>query len=292
MRVGLIGAGAIARRAHLPGLRAAGADVVAVAAGRGSSAQELADEYGLALCTDPAELIASGDIDAVVVSSPNALHAEQALAALAAGKHVLVEKPLTTTGADADALVAAAAAPVVAMVAHNARFAPMVVQARQVAQTREVTSLRLALRGGGPRAWAPASTWFFDPALSGGGVLLDLGVHLLDAARFLLGDELSVLTASVLRDGAVDVEATVGLVSTRGIAVELAVSWQATSPGFELVLQSGAEVLPVQPNLGVPADTVQAAFVRAVTSGGVATPGLVDGAVAVRLALDAYAAAR
>lgn len=293
LRVGLIGAGAIARRAHLPCLRDAGAEVVAVAAGSGSSAHEMADEYGLVLCDNWPSLLRRDDIDAVVISSPNALHAEQAAAALAAGKHVLIEKPMTTTVPDAEALLSAAAlSPCVAMVAHNARFAPLVVEARGVVSTREVTSLRLALRGGGPRVWAPASAWFFDPQLAGGGVLLDLGVHLLDAARFVLSDDLAVQSAVVTRDSGVDVEATVLLTSTRSVHVELTVSWQSAAPGFELVARAGEDELVIRPNLGVPADTVQAAFVRAVNQGGIAEPSVADGLAAVRLARAAYEVAR
>ena len=293
MRVGLIGAGAIARRAHLPALRAAGAEVVAVCGGAGDSARELAAEHGVELCPDWRSLLGRDDVDSVVVATPNALHAEQVLAAIGAGKHVLVEKPMVTSMAEGEQIVAAAAATgSVVMAAHNARFAPVVVEARELARANEVSALRLALRGGGPRSWSPGSDWFFDLDLAGGGVLLDLGVHLLDVARFVLDDELEVTACMLRRDDGVDVEAEVALVSRAGVRVDIAVSWAAPTPGFSLALDGPGGPLDVRPNLGVPADTVQAAFVRAVNGEGPAEPSAADGLAAVRLALAGYEAAR
>jgi predicted dehydrogenase len=122
--------------------------------------------------------------------------------------------------------------------------------------------------------------------------LLDLGVHLFDVARFVLGDELEVVAAEVNHDGGIDVDAAVSLRSTRGVAVQVEVSWRSPAPGFELSLADDAGVVECRPNLGVPADTVQAAFVRAVTSGASYSPTAADGRAAVALAHDAYAAAR
>lgn len=293
MRVGLIGAGAIARRAHLPALRAGGADVVAVCGGAGGSAQGFGDEHSVEVCADWRSLLARDDLDSVVIASPNAFHAEQALAAVDAGKHVLVEKPMTTTVADSERILAAAAeGRTVVMAAHNARFAPLVVRAREVARAQPVSALRLALWGSGPRTWSAGSDWFFDRDLAGGGVLLDLGVHVLDAARFVLDDELDLSSCMLRHDGGIDVEADVSLVSRSGVAVEVAVSWAASSPGFELTLTGSKGPLEVRPNLGVPADTVQAAFVRAVRGEGPAVPSAADGLAAVRLALAGYEAAR
>src|SRR3954462_9005451 len=101
------------------------------------------------------------------------MHAELTIAAAKAGKHVLVEKPMATTVADADAMVAAASdAGVVLMAAHNLRFAPpYAAAARAVAEglVGDVVGVRVAMGHGGPEGWARDARWFRSPELSGGG---------------------------------------------------------------------------------------------------------------------------
>ena len=110
VRVALVGCGTVARVTHLPGLRLGGdADVVAFASRSLGSAERARDAWGSgSATTDWATAVSRDDVDAVHVCVPNALHAEVAAAALRAGKHVLVEKPITTTLPDADALLALA----------------------------------------------------------------------------------------------------------------------------------------------------------------------------------------
>jgi predicted dehydrogenase len=194
--MGVIGCGAIARRAHIPALRAAGTSFSAFASRTRASAEAAAADVGAtdALVTeDWREVIGRDDVDAVTICTPNALHAEIAVAAAQAGKHVLVEKPIATTIADADRMVdAARAAGVLLMTAHNLRFfAPFAAAADAVARgdIGEVVAVRAAFGHAGPQAWAPEATWFFDPALSGGGALIDLGIHLADLLRAVTGDE-------------------------------------------------------------------------------------------------------
>jgi NDP-hexose-3-ketoreductase len=293
VNVALIGCGAIARRAHLPGLLAAGARVTAVASGRLESAQSLAAECGATAVADWRELLLRDDVDAVVISTPNVLHYEQAVAALSAGKHVLVEKPMTATTDEAERLVdeGARRPGLVLMPAQNARFAPLVVEAAARARATQIRSLRVALRNSGPLAWSPGSTWFLDLGQSGGGALLDLGVHVLDVARCVLGEDLVVESATVTREDGVDVEGAVRLRSPSGVEVNAEVSWRSATPGFELALSDAGGLIDVRPNLGVPADTVQAAFVRAVTTGAPYSPTALDGRAAVGLVHDAYAVA-
>ena len=108
LRYGILGSGFMGRThaeaiRHLPN-----ASLSAVACGR--RAEQLASEYGAALCASAEELIARDDVDAVIVATPQFVHAEQALAAAAAGKHLFIEKPMATTVADCDAILAACAA--------------------------------------------------------------------------------------------------------------------------------------------------------------------------------------
>jgi predicted dehydrogenase len=233
VRVAMVGCGTVARLLHLPGLRAAGADVVAFASRRRSSAEAAAAEWGGgAVVDDWRDAVARDDVDAVTVCSPNAFHAEQAVAAARAGKHVLVEKPIATTLAEADAMVAAARdAGVVLMTAHNLRFAaPFVAAAGVVAGggVGDVVGVRVAFGHAGPQHWAPDADWFFDPDRSGGGALIDLGIHAADLLRAVLAPLEVVEVAAVVRDGpAVDEAAQLALGLSNGAVGSLHASWIA-----------------------------------------------------------------
>lgn len=132
--------------------------------------------------------VAADDVDAVVVGTPNALHHAQALAAIAAGKHVLLEKPMALSVAEATEITQAAAdAGVTLLVGHMWRYRAEVIAARDRLAAGSVGQ-PVRTRGYGIHAgWGP-SGWFTDPALAGGGALIDMGIHAIDTARFLLGD--------------------------------------------------------------------------------------------------------
>ncbi len=185
---GIVGAGAIARQfaadlAHAPGAR-----IGAVLTRSGRLPDAFAPLAGGArVVASLDDLLSLADIDAVYVATPNSAHATQTLAAIAAGKPVLVEKPLATTSADARRIAdAARAACVFAMEAMWTRFLPAIDAARDIigsGRIGEVFRVRaeLAYR----REETPGSR-FFDPAL-GGGASLDLGVYPLSLAMLLFG---------------------------------------------------------------------------------------------------------
>jgi predicted dehydrogenase len=189
VRVALIGSGWI-QDFHARGVLVfPGAELVAVANHREASAQALAERHGIPeVTTDWRSLARREDIDAVVVSTPNALHAEQSVGFLDAGKHVLVEKPMATTVAGCDAMVdASARSGASLMVAHCWRFRDEVRAMRDRVASGELGEI-VKTRGYGVHArWGPEG-WFVDPALAGGGALVDMGVHAIDTARFVLGD--------------------------------------------------------------------------------------------------------
>jgi predicted dehydrogenase len=144
----------------------------------------------------------------VIVATPNALHAPQAIACLEAGKHVLVEKPIAASLADARAMVGAAArSSAFLMVAHCWRFHERVRGLRARIAAGELGEV-VKTRGYGVHAGFGPSGWFTDPALAGGGALLDMGVHAIDTARFLLGepdaDRVCAAVATRYGDYAVD----------------------------------------------------------------------------------------
>jgi predicted dehydrogenase len=165
---------------------------VGVATARPETAEAAQRALGFEVATtDWHELIARDDIDIIHVCTPNKFHAEQVLAALAAGKHVYCDKPLCTTRAEADAIAAAliGAKTTHQMVLHN-RFFPATLHAKQLVEQGaigEVLSLRGAyLHSGSADPNAPLK-WKLSAELGGGGVLLDLGSHALDLAQHLVG---------------------------------------------------------------------------------------------------------
>ncbi len=237
VRLSVIGCGAAARRLHLPALRHTGADVVCFASRTRASAEAAAGEWGSGdVVDDWRKAVERDDVDAVIVCAPNVLHAEIALTASGAGKHVLVEKPIATTLRDADRMIAAAEASGTMLVpAHNARFTPAVVACRDAARhVGTVTGFEATLCNTGPLAWSPSASWFLDPALSGGGALLDLGVHVADILRVILGDDLVTVLSCEMHGEPVEHGATARLVSAAGVEGTLRVSWDSPAPEVAL----------------------------------------------------------
>ena len=242
--VAMVGCGAAASRIHLPGLRRTGRfDVVVCASRTRDSAVRVREEWGSGRVIDAwRDAVTAPDVDAVVVATPNAQHAEIAVAAAAAGKHVLVEKPMATSVAECDAMIAAAhESGVVLMPAHNVRFAaPFEAARRAVADgmVGEVTGARVAFGHAGPQHWAPDATWFFDVAASGGGALIDLGVHAGDLVRAVVGDDI-VEVAAFLRERPDGVEEAAQLTMrfARGAIATLHASWVARpAPDHQLTV--------------------------------------------------------
>jgi len=312
LRVGLIGAGAIARRTHLPGFSAVrpAVDLTAFASRSLAPAQAAAEAWGGGVAvSDWRELIGREDVDAVDVCTPNALHAPIAIAAARAGKHVLVEKPLATSLADADAMIEAARRHgVVLMTAQNGRYgAGMRAAAQAVRQGRagDVRAVEAWLAHGGPGTWARDARWFFDPALSGGGALLDLGVHAIDAVRAVTGDEFALVSGmlSDLRQGVEWNGHLVGRLAGGGLC-NVKASWNAPFRSDRLLAVWGTDAQVLVDGRGAwlrrPDDVTEALpgaapaslfadFVAACRSGPPAgAPTGDDGRAAVAVVLAAY----
>jgi myo-inositol 2-dehydrogenase / D-chiro-inositol 1-dehydrogenase len=198
LRVGLVGAGRWAA-VHRGTLAAAGAGWVALPTGSEASAARVRTEWGVSATTDLGELLAS-DVEAIIIASPNDLHAGQALRALAAGKHVLVEKPMAITRADAAALAAAASASDrVIAVGHEMRVFALFARVKaliEAGRLGEPLHLKLDLWRRPHRAGTGG--WKTDPARLGSTVLEE-PVHYLDLARWYLGEPREVLAWSSSR---------------------------------------------------------------------------------------------
>jgi predicted dehydrogenase len=203
--------------------------VAVVANHREETARAFAERHGIpAVTTDWAAVAMDPSIDAVVIATPNALHAPQAIAALDAGKHVLVEKPMAVSVSECDAMIKAAKGSGASlMVAHCWRFHPDVVAMRNRIAAGELGEI-VKTRGYGVHAGDGPSGWFVDPALAGGGALPDMGVHAIDTARFLLNDPSPVRVCAAIGTRYGDYQ-----VDDDGI---LLISW---SQGTNSVVESG-----------------------------------------------------
>ncbi len=211
VRIGMIGAGFIAGY-HLDGLRAAGGTEVRVIAGRSpAKVAALASRHGIAdSVTDWRMVLARDDIDAVVITTPDDTHPQIAIAAAAAGKHILLQKPMARTSGECRRIIAAVeAADVHLQVSFMHRYFEEVVLARQLLADGAIgRPYSMRLRNATPGAdWG---AWFYQRARVGGGVVMQLGVHGIDLLRHLFGaiEAVSATTALMrsertLADGSV-----------------------------------------------------------------------------------------
>ena len=232
VRIGVIGCGSIARSAHVPGfLKSEFAQVAGFASRTRGSAEATAQGCGsdAPIYDDWRELVERDDVDAVTICSPNAFHCEQALAAARAGKHVLVEKPVAVSADEADEMIAAARdAGVVLQVAHNLRYVPSVIAARDaIGRVGNIVGLRAAFGHAGPQVWAKDASWFFDKQRSGGGALIDLGIHIIDVVNFVTRLEAREVTAMTFGDDPCEDAAQLVLSFDNGAIGSVHASWVA-----------------------------------------------------------------
>jgi myo-inositol 2-dehydrogenase / D-chiro-inositol 1-dehydrogenase len=185
--VGLVGSGFIAQM-HAEGFAQSRiASVRAVASRSADRVAEFARQHDIpAWHTDFRELVERPDVDLVCIAAPNHLHRDIAVAAAGAGKHVICEKPLARTLAEADEMIAACQrAGVQLMYAEEICFAPKYVRAKQLADEGALGDVYLVRQG--EQHFGPHSDWFWDPQLAGGGVLMDMGCHGIEFARWVYG---------------------------------------------------------------------------------------------------------
>jgi len=135
---------------------------------------------------DPEDLISRKDVDVVTLGLPNFLHAPFALKAIAAGKHVIVEKPLALTLGDVDAMIEAARkAGVIIGYAEELCYLPKFVEAKRLADAGAIGDVFLAKQS--EKHAGPYSPWFFQADKAGGGILMDMGCHAIEFCRWALG---------------------------------------------------------------------------------------------------------
>lgn len=190
VRAVVVGTGHWAADVHIPGLLAAGAEVVAVCGRRPERRAQVAQRYGIPRqFADWREMLDTVEADACSVCTPNDLHAPIAVAAAQRGLHVACEKPLATTVADARAAWQAAEG-VVTLVGFSHRFVPAAQLLKEMVEQGELGEIR-HVYGHMLQGWLanPASGggWRLDRAQTGSGTLGDLGSHLLDLVEWFAG---------------------------------------------------------------------------------------------------------
>jgi predicted dehydrogenase len=203
-RVAFIGAGNYAGRVLIPAFAAAGATLQGIASGGGVSAAHYGRKFGFTRASsDTHALIGAEDVDVVVIATRHNTHAALAIEALAAGKHVFVEKPLALDAAQLDEIRRAlesssAGGPRLLTVGFNRRFAPQVRRMKTLLEgVREPKSFVVTVNAGA----IPATHWTQDPHV-GGGRIVGEACHFVDLLRFLAGAPIVETRALALGDTA------------------------------------------------------------------------------------------
>src|SRR5918996_457373 len=198
LRFGVIGTGEFTQACHVPGLQShPQAEVVALCGSEYDRVRTVANRFGIAdVHTDYRELCSRGDLDGVTIATPNAFHAQQTLSAFEHGKHVLCEKPLAIDVQEAERMLyAAKSSGKVHQVAFTFRYGYAVRELRRRIQSGDIGQpyyLRIQYDSwkGLLSDWKVG--WREERDLAGGGILYDLGIHLFDIARFVLGPIVTV----------------------------------------------------------------------------------------------------
>ncbi|MCS7177785.1 MAG: Gfo/Idh/MocA family oxidoreductase [Anaerolineae bacterium] len=321
LRIAFTGTGYIARIHAQAARKLPDVVLTAVVNHRPESMATFAADFGIPRqYREVKDLLADGGVDALVVCTPNYLHAPQTIAALEAGVHVMVEKPMAMNAAEAEAMVATSRrSGALLMVAHCWRFDPEVRWLRQQVEAGRLGRI-VRTRGYGVHVqWGPGG-WFTQKRFAGGGALADMGIHALDTARFLLGDPLPVSVYARVGTyyGDYDVDDTgVLIVNWDNGAVSVIESgwWQPYADGPEAATQlygtaGFGQVFPTRLVLGgeeVPSgflpvrdphcpqslyDDQMAYFVDCIRQGRPPVPGGVEGWINMRVVDAAYESAR
>ncbi|KWX67912.1 Gfo/Idh/MocA family protein [Mycobacterium sp. NAZ190054] len=206
---GLIGIGVLADLSIAPAVDGdSAAHLAAVCSRSGERAKAFAAKHGAAAAYDDyPQMLADPGVDVVYIASPNALHAPHTLAAVEAGKHVLVEKPMALERADAHAMVDAAAANGVLLgIGFHLRHKETARRARETIAAGGIGDVFYAeMAVGAGKGLYPYDTWRAEPALAGGGSLLHQGTHAVDLAAFLCGHPIVEVTCMTDLDADEDV---------------------------------------------------------------------------------------
>ncbi len=233
VRIGIVGSGFMGRtNAETVTKYLARAELVGITGG--SRAPALAAEYGVACEASIETLVQRADVDAVLISTPHCDHAAQAVAAAAHGKHVLLDKPMATSVAECDRILAAVqASQVKLMIMYGQRFRTCNIAARQLVRDGAIGNVRMVLElilaSGGLASLPP-----WQSLKENVGVFIGHAVHNIDRLRWVTGAEVVSVSARMQRDEATGVEkSTMALLGlSNGAMATVWESWDVAAPGF------------------------------------------------------------
>ena len=227
IRFGIVGAGAIAQ-GYAKALEGCDdAEVIAVADVRKDAAAALAEPFGCATFSSHQEMAERSNLEAVLICTPPASHPEICLRFIEGKVHVLCEKPFAVNVADTiRVLEAARKKGVTITMASKFRYVPDVVEAKRIVDSGALGDVVLFENAFAARV-DMSNRWNSDPAISGGGVLIDNGTHSLDLARYFLGPLAEVLAIEGARMPGLNVEDTVSVFvrSKKGVIGTIDLSW-------------------------------------------------------------------
>lgn len=200
----VIGAGAIAHNCHLPGYQAdSRCEIAAIADPNQKNIKSAMKSFDIARAYSSADdMLKNEDADCISVTSPNAFHADHAVAALKRGLHVLCEKPLCISKAEgARILRAAKSSKSLFMTAFTHRFFKGNQKARQMIEAGKIGKpymIRVRFAHQGPEGWMMSKS-FFDKKQAAGGALFDMGIHAIDLALWFMGPakKINAMTATL-----------------------------------------------------------------------------------------------
>jgi myo-inositol 2-dehydrogenase / D-chiro-inositol 1-dehydrogenase len=248
VRIGIIGCGEVCEHKHLRAMKELrGARVTALADPNEARARHVAARYGIPrVFEDARALVESGEVDVVGVLTPPGSHREAAVMAMEAGLPVLVEKPLTLTMDDADALIdASSASGTRALMGLHMRWHRLIRRARDYVRSGElgaIESIRSVWYSPRPDRNIPG---WKTRRVDGGGCLVEIGVHLFDLWRFLLDDEVEEVFA-LARHGVRDDENATVTATMAGGALATAHLSERTGHALEIEICGSAGRLRVE----------------------------------------------
>lgn len=247
LRWGILGTGWIAH-AQTSDLLANGFTVSAVGSRTADAARTFATEFGIrAAHASYEDLVADAEVDVVYVSTPHPLHAPNAVLALAAGKHVLVEKPFTLNAREARTVTdLATSRGLVALEAMWTRFLPHMVRIRELVADGAIGDVRTLLADHTQQLSTDPLSRILNPVL-GGGALLDLGIYPVSFAHDLFGAPTSVLADAAMTPTGVDRQTAIVLAFDGGRQAVLHTALDTRGPNRAVILgtQGRIEIDPV-----------------------------------------------
>lgn len=192
LKVALIGAGGIVSYAHMPAYaKMENVEIIGICDIKREKAEKLAQQYNIPyVCEDYRDIFEIPELDAVDICTPNYLHSVIAVAALESGLHVFCEKPDAVSVAEAEKMKAAAEkSGKILMVMRNNRYSPMASYLKKYIAEGRMGEIYATRCGWQRRRGIPGKGgWFTTKAQSGGGPLIDLGVHMIDVTMWLMGN--------------------------------------------------------------------------------------------------------